>query len=270
MDKTKSELMPKGLDIKWRLKRKIVNLVARNELHKSPLTFAADGLLTSAILPWQNDERFNKILEKSRQEFRHPIYHEWRLYISMKLISLIQSRAARQGCNASYIEFGVGEGHTLYISKEYLRESFNCRAIWLFDTFTGLEESQLTEFEKDNKSRDRIGCPYQGSSRDVIMRRFSELDSLRVVAGRVPDSLIEYEGEEIRNAFVHVDMNSIVAEESVIEWLGEKRIADSIILFDDYTIAGSDEHHDRIDASCTRVFGITPIGLPTGQGLLFI
>jgi hypothetical protein len=95
--------------------------------HKSKPVYETDGLITSHTFGGYNnlidgDVNFQKALAVGRKEFVHILYHEWRLYVASTVIKMLMQRS-----NINYIELGVGEGHTLFVYSQYIKNLNNKR-----------------------------------------------------------------------------------------------------------------------------------------------
>jgi Macrocin-O-methyltransferase (TylF) len=93
----------------------------------------------------------------------------------------------------------------------------------------------------------------------------SRAAGIRIVRGAVPDSFAEAVPETI--AFLHLDMNSSVAEIAALEALFDRVSPGGLIVFDDYGWIGY-EAQQYAEERFMKKRGHHILELPTGQGLV--
>lgn len=99
----------------------------------------------------------------------------------------------------------------------------------------------------------------------LVKRRFADLPNVKVVKGRIPQSLEKRAPRKI--AFLHLDLNDAASEIAALELLFERVVPGGLIVLDDY---GWQHYRKQKDAE-DRFFaahGLRVMELPTGQGLV--
>jgi hypothetical protein len=133
------------------------------------------------------------------------------------------------------------------------------KKFYLFDTFNGLDESQITSKDKGAYNVRYREC-YE-ETRDY----FAKYPNVKLVRGSVPESLGSVVIDKV--SFLHLDMNCAVPEKAALEYFWPRMAHGGIILLDDYGWRGYENQkrtHDNFAASV----GHEVLPLPTGQGLI--
>jgi hypothetical protein len=101
--------------------------------------------------------------------------------------------------------------------------------MYLYDTFTGLDENYSEEVE-----RNVIGNAYDNIENwhENVVERFSRFSRVKVIKGVVPEVLLEETPAQI--AFLHLDLNAAAAEATALEVLFDRISVGGIVLMDDY------------------------------------
>jgi len=229
-------------------------------------SYDADGLKTwSKNIGFLTDSRFLSAYERGFNSghafFRpdgSPIHSiQWRVAVTCW--------AATHGAklDGDFVECGVNTGcHSLAIC-EYLDFNALDKKFYLFDTYCGLPEEQMSISERPI----HIG----GNERfypecyEIARANFAPFPNAILVRGKVPDTLRSVDIDRV--AYLSIDMNLAYPEKCALEHFWPKMTSGAIAVFDDYAWAGYDEQkeaHDAFAAGC----GTEILTLPTGQGLL--
>jgi len=99
------------------ISRRLYWWLDKDLFHRAPITYATDGLVTSHTWGGGGDQEFQHALSTGRCVFVHPLYHEWRLYTAVQLLRQLFERDYKP---KTYVECGVGEGHTLWTFLKYV------------------------------------------------------------------------------------------------------------------------------------------------------
>ena len=168
--------------------------------------------------------------------------------------------AARQSLavEGDFVECGVWRGFCSAVLADYLDFATLPRRLYLYDTFEGIPK------ELDSEGHDSPRFREEGIYESVV-ERFSPYPNVRVVKGRVPDTL-HIEAPE-RIAMMHIDMNSSLAEIAALEVLYDRVSPGGVIVFDDYGWTGYREQQ-LAEERWAQDRGQSILELPTGQGLL--
>ena len=172
--------------------------------------------------------------------------------------------AAKNALNVEgdFVECGVFKGFCSAVLLKYLDFQDLPRKAYLYDTFAGLPEKTSTAQERrawDYSSFDAEEL-YGG-----VCTRFSSYRNVRVVRGIVPDSFDVAVPEKI--AFLHIDMNSEMAEMLALERLFDKVTPGGMIVFDDFGWT-CNANQTRAELAFMNQRGHPVLELPTGQGLV--
>lgn len=215
-----------------------------------------DGLATIADTAWRNDQRFLKAYAAgaSISVWGHDI--RYRVYTLLKCAE----RAAK--LDGDFVECGVDRGGTARCVMNYLGGArFAGRTFYLFDTFSGIVRSQLTEEEK---ALNRAGEDRYPDVLDEVRRTFVADSFVRIVPGAVPDTLPEYKGSRI--AYLHIDMNAALPECAAFEHFWPMLAPSAPVIFDDYGFPNHRVQREALDKVAEKL-GTTIMMLPTCQGL---
>ena len=161
-----------------------------------------------------------------------------------------------------FVECGVFQGFYSGVLLQYLDFAAVGKRMYLFDTFSGLQEEYSTQDE-----RTVVGDAYalgEGWYGDV-RARFASYSNVDVIKGVVPGVLAENAPERI--AFLHLDMNAGAAEVGALEVLFDRIVDGGLILMDDYGRHENHELHIVLDRWMVG-HGHPVLELPTGQGLV--
>lgn len=229
----------------------------------SPLPqFNADGLATFHNSGFLADPRFVAAYRFGMQVGalrRLDLHVEWRAWIALW--------AADQALlvPGDFVECGVHTGilsGTVAHWTGFARRAD--RTFWLYDTFDGLPEEQLSEDER------RIGlagynAEYRGGDGLADIRaKFRGYPNVRVVPGPVPATLAQAPD---RVAYLSLDMNMAFPEIAAAEHFWPLLSPGGIVLLDDYNWTSHVNQKRAFDAFAAER-GLRVLGLPTGQGLL--
>lgn len=135
------------------------------------------------------------------------------------------------------------------------------RSFFLFDTFSGIPGTNLTDQEKRAGLEGRLADVSVAEVRD---RLAAWHDQVRIVQGDVFETLKTTETGPL--AFVHLDLNAAAPTEFALQYSWSRLVRGGMLVFDDYGWAGLEEQRKVID----RFFegkkdGL--IALPTGQAI---
>ena len=224
--------------------------------------FSAEGMeIYGRNLSFARDEKFmsifNKIAEDNKERGKI-----WRLHV------FLWSFLNALKLDGDLIECGVWRGFCSSIATRYTNFEQNNKTLYLFDTWDGIPEDQIdikrlgvgTEF---NSLNDRYKGP---ENYEKVLQRFKSFPNVKIVKGRVPDIFKEIKMPN-KISFLHIDMNSSIAEIAALEVLFEKMVKGSICLLDDY---GSDNaiHQMKAELEWFTKRGYFVCELPTMQGLV--
>ncbi|MDT5093603.1 MAG: O-methyltransferase [Mycobacterium sp.] len=170
-----------------------------------------------------------------------------------------------------FVECGVNTGwHSLAIC-EYVDFNSLDKDFWLFDTFCGMPEEQMSAGERVfdlrrlGGARPDINEQLYPECYEVAKANFAPFPRAKLVRGKVPETLDSVEIDRV--AYLSIDMNIALPERAAMEHFWPKLTSGAIVVLDDYGWNGMHEQketHDEFAASQ----GCEILTLPTGQGLL--
>jgi O-methyltransferase len=200
------------------------------------------------------DERFMQAFnsEAAGEQERSII---WRLHV---LCWCARNCLRREG---DFVECGVYRGFSTAVAARYLEFGARDKRWFLYDTFSGIPDDQLNPGHPSPAMYAEAGL-YEG-----CRARFAEYANVHVIQGRVPEVLHGRAPESV--AFLHLDMNSALAESGALEFFSDRFSPGAMVLLDDYGWRGYRPQKFVADAFFARR-GCPVMELPTGQGLALL
>lgn len=229
------------------------------------LAYNADGLsVWGKNLEFQEEVRFRQAYEKgvrSGHRFTSNVEHfhiEWRVHVILWAAGL---GLRREG---DFVECGVNTGIFSLAIAEYHQFASSGRDFYLFDTFCGTPEEQMSEEEREKRISDNE--QFYPDCYEMVKENFSPYPNMHLVRGKVPDTL---EGSGIKKvAYLSIDMNVAEAELAAIEFFWPMLADGAPVVLDDYGWTSCETQKKVLDDFAARM-GTSILTLPTGQGLLF-
>jgi O-methyltransferase len=182
---------------------------------------------------------------------------EWRIAVT--------TWAAVHGAKleGDFVECGVNTGaHSLAICH-YLDFNALGKKFYLFDTYCGLPEEQMSawesSFRKGQNARVYPECY------EIAKTNFAPFPGAILVRGKIPDTLDAVSIDKV--AYLSIDMNLAYPEKCALEFFWPKLLTGAVIVLDDYAWVNCYEQKAIHDAFA-RSRGTEVLTLPTGQGLL--
>ena len=163
----------------------------------------------------------------------------------------------------NFIECGVGDGMTAFVSLYELTGNDVDYKFHLFDSWSQMENASLDKSER------------------FLEEHYGDLDIERTKTnleqfvhhcvyyeGLIPNTLKDY-NEDNKVNYLHIDLNSVNATISVLDFFIPKMKHGSIVLFDDYGWHGYDSTKDLVDKYFVEKPGML-LKLPTGQAIYML
>ena len=217
--------------------------------------FVGEGLATwNRTTGFAKDKRFCELAEQ--HESLLPLVN-WHWHLN----TVVWALRSTQHVDGDLVELGVFKGHTTSFVAAYLDFGSWKKKWFLYDTFAGIPEEQLnTGWETVNETT------YDGTySYEEVRDRFAKYENIEVIRGRVPEILSEQCPEKI--SFLHLDLNSAIAEIAALEIVFDRIQPGGVIVFDDFGWPSAKEQY-AAETQWTKERGYDILELPTGQGLL--
>jgi O-methyltransferase len=193
----------------------------------------------------------------SGHQFGADVQLEWRAHVACWAAT-----HAKQ-LPGDFVECGVNTGILSLTVCEYIDFNATGKNFWLFDTFDGIPESQISEGEAararwENK-RLYFDCW------EVAQRNFASYPNARLIRGMVPETLPQAEIDKV--CYLSIDMNIVAPERAAIAYFWPKLVTGAVVLLDDYGWRGFHEQKAAMD-QFAALRGTEVLCLPTGQGLM--
>lgn len=210
------------------------------------------------------DQYFSQAYSRGLQATNSDFNIRYRVYV---LLWAARNAATLKG---DFVECGVARGMVSSAIMNCLDWNQQQRKYFLLDTFTGLDEKELTAQEKKNLgdvsaynalSAEKV---YADNFDDVV-KNFSEWKNVEIVKGTIPATLEQVTSEEI--AFLHIDLNCVTPEIAALDFFWPKMSRGGMVVLDDYAHGG---HYLQMDAcdKWAKENNVNILTMPTGQGLI--
>ncbi len=173
------------------------------------------------------------------------------------------SQAAR--LDGDFVECGVDSGMLSTAICEWLDFNSQNRDFWLFDTFAGIPDAQMTDAERQGIGGWHNRQSY-GDCFAEAQAGFAPWPRCHLIRGEVPDSLVAFPPGR-RVAYLSIDMNIVLPEIAAIEFFWDRLVQGAVVLLDDYGWATHTAQRAAFDHFAGE-HGVTILSLPTGQGVI--
>ena len=245
-------------------------------IYPSRIKFRGWGMTTIHELPW-NDDYTWKEFRRSTQDIKKIFNFSSNLHVTLENIDSFTYRHWTVAyCirhvkkftnikNANFVECGVADGITAFFA---LRELFADKNdgipnFYLFDAWESMDKSSLTEIESTRATT------YSRLSFERTKSNLNEyVDFLVFHKGHLPESLDSVPKVPDSIIYLHVDINSSIVTQEILEFFYPKFEKGGIILFDDYGWTTFIETKKIVDIFFSNKPGML-LPLPTGQAIYF-
>jgi O-methyltransferase len=226
-------------------------------------TYADDGLVTQHIADFTRDLKFLAAYKAARSgvPWHHPGEIEYRAYIACW--------AAQYALKipGDFAECGVAQGIYSKTICEYLDFQNVPKRLFLFDTFKGIPERDLTDQSEKDLAKWFNASHYAEDLLPLVRKRFAPYSNVVVVPGVLPDTLATAGIGKL--SYLSIDMNNAPAEIGSITALWDKLSPGAVVLLDDYAYGESFRNQKNAWDAFARSKGFPILSLPTGQGMFF-
>lgn len=214
-------------------------------------------------VPFLHDARFMSAYRRginSGQRFgaalNTDIHIEWRVAVTVW--------AAKHGAHleGDFVECGVNTGIYSLAICEYLDFNRLDKSFYLFDTFEGIPDDQMSADERAKRVAHQA---HYYDCYDIVRDNFAPFARAVPVRGKVPDTLGAVQIDKV--AYLSIDMNLAFPERKAIEHFWPKLTSGACVVLDDYAWIGYEEQRHAMD-EFARGVGVEILALPTGQGLI--
>ena len=234
--------------------------VSDPEKYRKGLKLIEEAISPSRIFALDNLITWNRNLSFLRDDFykefinNKSINHKsraivWRLYI------LIYFAEIALNIEGDFMELGVLEGTTVEQVLKKINFQKSGKSYYLYDLFDWKDDY---EHDPHQELKDK-------SLYSKVKNKFKNYDCVKIIKGKVPDTLLEKIPDKI--AFAHIDMNHPDPEEGALKMILPRLSNSGIIVFDDYGWWSYSAQKKVLDPLVSD-YGLSILELPTGQGLL--
>lgn len=216
-----------------------------------------DGLKTWHNHDFMKDPSFVAAYQRgvaAAQDYR---FH-WRVHVALWVARNALS------LDGDFVECGVNRGFLSSAIMKHLDWNQTDRNFYLFDTFNGLVETQMSEEER-SLGRAKTFTPFYQECYDLAVNNFAEWPKAQLVRGMVPETLGQVSIEKV--AYLSIDMNLAEPEIAAIRYFWPKMVKGGFILMDDYGYHGYLPQKRATD-HLAQELGFSVLSMPTGQGLI--
>ena len=206
-----------------------------------------DNLITfGKNLSFLQDKRLTDLV------FQHAV-HEYDKAIIWRTHILTWAAQNALRVPGDFVECGTHLGFSVNVVSDYVGLDKTGRRFWCYDLFEG---SAYASFDLAGKE-----------PLDYVQQRVEGKDFIKLVKGPVPQSFAEQSPDQV--AFLHLDLNSALAEKGALEHLVPLMPTGAIVVLDDYGWSNYRAQKIVADEIFSSI-GIPIVELPTGQGLAII
>jgi Macrocin-O-methyltransferase (TylF) len=183
----------------------------------------------------------------------------WRAHVAIWCASV------GRALEGDFVECGVWKGLLSTTIMSYFDWSNIGKTFYLFDTFRGVDESQLAEDEIQKGTIAHFREMYKEDLYEGVVANFSEFKNVKIVRGSVPETLAQENIEKV--SYLSIDMNNSTPEIAAANHFWDRLSPGAPILLDDYGFVNYEVQKKAFDAWAAR-HGVHILALPTGQGLM--
>jgi hypothetical protein len=162
-----------------------------------------------------------------------------------------------------FVECGVNTGILSLAICDFIDFNRIDKDFFLFDTFCGIPESQMSDSERDERLADN--AKFYDDCYEVVRVNFAPYARARLVRGIVPDSLTSVAIDRV--CYLSLDMNIAKPEIEALEFFWDRLSPGAPVLLDDFGFTKYQAQKQAMDSFAQR-HGLRILHLPTGQGLL--
>jgi len=230
-------------------------------------TYHADHLkISGKHLEFLHDPRFLSAYQRGMQSGHHilrPVGSDDDIHIEYRAYICCWAAEMASKIPGDFVECGVNTGIYSLTICDYLKFDTLGKRFFLFDTFSGIPESQCSPTESLELIRHQN--QFYSECYEVACRNFAPYPSAVLVRGIVPDTLRTVDIAEV--AYLSIDMNLTYPELAALTHFWPKLAVGGLVVLDDFAWHGHDEQRKALGEFAASV-GHPILTLPTGQGLL--
>ena len=208
---------------------------------------------------FMRDPRFVAAYERGAIAEGYDPKYFWRTHVALWCASVALA------LGGDFVECGVCRGMLSSSIMTYLDWNSIDRRFFLFDTFTGLDETQMTDDEISSGNLANFREMYKEDIYAKVVENFAEFKNVEIIRGSVPSSLSNAGVGNV--AYLSIDMNNATPEIAAVNHFWDKLQPGAPVLLDDYGFVRYEVQKQAFDAWAAE-HGVEILALPTGQGLI--
>ena len=183
----------------------------------------------------------------------------WRLHIALWAANIGLQNIDIE--NDIFVECGTGKGYMAAGICDYFRWDKQMPIFYLIDSFIPTMPDE-EGFQIENGKNLFV----YADGDEEVRNYFSKYNNIEIIKGIIPSTL-QYLPNKKNIKFLHLDLNSHIAEEQALENLSGRFTSGSVLLFDDYGGPGG-EKQAIVHDSFAKKYNKYLLTLPTGQALI--
>jgi hypothetical protein len=162
------------------------------------------------------------------------------------------------------VECGTNTGIMSLAVCHYIDFNATGKSFWLFDTFCGIPDDQITPEERARGRHEESQLLYE-ECYERAKQNFAPFPRANLIPGRVPDTLPSAPIPKV--CYLCLDMNIVIPELAAIKFFWDKLVPGAPVVLDDYGWLPYVLQKKALD-DFAAAKGVKVLALPTGQGLL--
>lgn len=182
---------------------------------------------------------------------------EWRTFVAC----WAATHAAK--LEGDFVECGVNTGILSLAVCNYVDFNGLDKDFFLFDTFEGIPEEQMTETERGDRVLEN--SMFYEDCYSLTKKNFEPFPRVQLIKGKIPDTLKE--GITDKVSYLSIDLNIAYPEIKAMEFFWDKLVPGAVVVLDDYGWTHYKEQKAAMD-EFAKSKGVMVLTMPTGQGLL--
>ncbi len=214
-----------------------------------------DGMATRHNDGFRHDPRFRRAYDRAVAA------SGWDYGIPYRVHQALWCSRQAQKIEGDFVELGTGRGFIMSaVLADFPDWNLGSRVLHLCDTF----EKTLPD-DQGKQTSAGVLSPFYARSIDEIKTNFSEWKRVHIHQGNVFDTLPRL--DDIRIAFLHIDMNFYEPEVYGLRLLWDGIPRGGVVLLDDYAYQSHEQQYRAMNELGAKA-GFDILSTATGQGII--